>query len=46
MTMIPNKWIKKDKPKLKSESKITTDYSHIPTITRPNMVKTLRGVRK
>lgn len=46
MAVIENKWIKKDKPKPKAEPKEKAGPKHVPTITKSNMSRTLRGVRK
>jgi hypothetical protein len=45
MPVIPNKWVKKDKTK-KTPETIPTRESSSPFITKNNMTKTLRGVRK
>jgi hypothetical protein len=44
MSVIPNKWVKKEKSKPKEEKKESP--KHIPSINNSNMTKTLRGVRK
>ena len=45
MAVIPNNWIKKEKlPKVKREEKEAP--KHVPTVTKSNMQRTLRGTRK
>lgn len=46
MAVIPNKWVKKDKPKSKASSKAKDESKHVPSLINTNMHKTLRGVRK
>lgn len=46
MAVIPNKWIKKDKPKVKVEVKEKAESKHTPILAMANMHKTLRGCRK
>jgi hypothetical protein len=45
MSVIPNKWIAKEK-KLKESKTVETKSSPSKTITRSNMSRTLTGVRK
>lgn len=46
MAVIPNKWVKQEKPKAKAEPKAKAASKHVPTLSRANMVGTLRGIRK
>jgi hypothetical protein len=47
MAVISNKWIQKDKPKAKEKKKAEPiKCDNALNLTRSNMTKTLRGVRK
>lgn len=46
MSVIQNKWTKKENPKPKAKSKPKDPPKYVPTLIKSNMQRTLRGVRK